>query len=66
MKILKKIRKWALKWQVSFNKEKTISMLISNKRDKNANLDLFVGEVKIKENTEHYHLGILLSNDLNT
>ena len=50
---------WSNRWLVDFIHDKTLSVLISNK-----NLNVFIGNIKIKEVKQHKHLGMLISNDL--
>jgi len=60
---LDKISTWANKWQVKFNPEKTVTILFSRKHSPSPKLPLYMDDVRIKEVTNHKHLGITFQSD---
>ena len=60
---LTEIEHWARKWLVTINPTKTECMT-SVKRIKPPHLDLFYGDQKIVEVSQHTHLGVVLFNNL--
>ena len=61
---LDRITEWSEKWLVDFNACKTESLLISNKKNKQRNPNLFMNDNIITEVKCHKHLGITLTSDL--
>ena len=61
---LTKIDNWALTWLVTFNPQKTQSMIISRKASKPAHPQIYMLNQPIEEVSSHKHLGLNLSNDL--
>lgn len=60
---LSKINNWAKTWLVSFNANKTESLIISRNTHKPNHPTHFLNNTPIKEVSEHKHLGLYLSND---
>lgn len=60
---LQLIYDWSRKWLVSFNPQKTESMVISRKHNKITHPTLSLNNVDIIETNEHKHLGITFSSD---
>ena len=60
---LEKIERWATKWCVEFNHEKTEMIIFSNKKNK-SHLNLKLKKHNITKSFNHKHLGIILSADL--
>jgi hypothetical protein len=60
---IKKITDWAKTWLVTFNPNKTESLLISRKLNKPIHPPLEILDTQISEVTSHKHLGVYLSND---
>ena len=60
---LAKITRWAGMWLVSFNAEKTYSVLISRKMNKPNHPPLYMLDQQITEVDSHKHLGVYFSND---
>ena len=60
---LAKITPWAGMWLVSFNAEKTYSVLISRKINKPNHPPLYMLDQQITEVDSHKHLGVYFSND---
>ena len=60
---LAKITRWAGMWLVSFNAEKTYSVLISRKINKPNHPPLYMLDQQITEVDSHKHLGVYFSND---
>ena len=60
---LQTINNWASTWLVSFNPDKTESLLISRKQNKRNHPPVFMNNTQIQEVDSHKHLGITLSND---
>ena len=58
---LEKIHKWSIDWLVTFNPQKTESMLISKKRNKPQHPPLIMNNVILQSVTEHKHLGLILT-----
>ena len=61
---LAEIYEWAPKWLVTFNPNKTESVLFSQKVYKPDNPSLYMIDQVINEMTYHKHLGLILSNDI--
>lgn len=59
---LRSISVWAGQWLVEFNPAKTISMVISKKREPETHPPLFMNSVAIAETSNHKHLGLTFSN----
>ena len=62
---IENVSKWANQWLVNFNPNKTKSMLITNKINKNQHPPLYFNNNMIEEVNEHKHLGVLINNKLN-
>ena len=60
---LAKITRWAVMWLVSFNAEKTYSVLISRKINKPNHPLLYMLDQQITEVDSNKHLGVYFSND---
>ena len=60
---LNSISIWAKKWMVDFNIKKTIFVNFTLKREKK-NLQLYFNGVQVTQQSEHKHLGVVLSDDL--
>ena len=60
---LKKINEWASTWLVTFNPEKTESLLITRKHIKPHHPPIFMNNIQIQEVDTHKHLGITFSNN---
>ena len=60
---ISKISKWASDWLVTFNPNKSESMLISKKRNPQIFPPLSMDGQPITDVSDHKHLGLLLSND---
>ena len=60
---ISKISDWANSWLVTFNPQKTESLLISRKTNKPHHPTLFMLNESIAEVDSHKHLGIFLSSD---
>ncbi|MCG8092513.1 MAG: hypothetical protein JAZ17_02615 [Candidatus Thiodiazotropha endolucinida] len=56
------ISQWALAWLVDFNAKKTMSLLITLKRNPTLHPQLLMNGTVISESSSHKHLGITLSN----
>ena len=61
---LTEIEDWAQKWLVTINHTKTECMTFSVKQIKPPQPDLFYGDQKIIEVSQHTHLGVVLCNNL--
>ena len=59
---LQTISDWAAAWLVTFNPLKTLSMLISRKRNPVLHPPLFMNGTMIKNTSFHKHLGLTFSN----
>ena len=55
---LKKINDWAHQWLVTINPDKTESMIFSVKKLKVHHPDLFYGDKRIVDVSQHTHLGV--------
>ena len=62
---LAKLNEWANKWLVTFNPQKTKSILISNKHNQPSHPPLILQNTQIDEVQQHKHLGIIFNNKLN-
>ena len=60
---LQKIHRWATKWLVSFNPEKSESILFSRKHNKPFHPPLTMNQSQITEVEFHKHLGVTFSNN---
>jgi hypothetical protein len=60
---LQKINDWENTWLVTFNPDKTESLLISQKHAKAQHPAIFMNTIEIQEVDSHKHLGITLSKD---
>ena len=60
---LEKITQWANTWLLKFNPAKTESLLINRKVIKPVHTPLYMQNHEIKEDENHKHLGLYLSND---
>lgn len=60
---LARISQWAAMWLVTFNPQKTESMLVSRKMNRAQHPPLFMQNVQITEVDSHKHLGIVFSRD---
>ena len=60
---LEKINQWSKKWLVTFNADKTESILFSRKQKPTNFPDLYLNTTKIERFQKHKHLGIVLSHD---
>ena len=60
---LQKINHWASTWLVTFNPDKTESLLISRKHHKPPHPPVYMNNTQIQEVESHKHLGITISND---
>ncbi len=58
---LEKIHSWATTWLVTFNPNKTESLLLSRKRIQPNHPTIYMDNVPIKEVTSHKHLGVYFS-----
>lgn len=58
---LLRIGKWADKWLVNYNPNKTETLLLSRKINRINHPTLYLNEVAIKEVTSHKHLGLIFS-----
>ena len=58
------IKRWADKWLVSFCPQKTESMLVTLKNNRDTSLPIYFGDSTIHEVDSHKHLGITLSKNL--
>lgn len=61
---LSKVEDWARKWFVTINPTKIECMTFSVKRVKLLHPDLFYGDKKIIEVSQHTHVGVVLCNNL--
>ena len=61
---LTEIYEWASKWLVTFNSNKTESVIFSRKVNTPVHPSLYMNHQLIKEVTYHKHLDVILSNDL--
>ena len=61
---LSKVEDWARKWFVTINPTKIECMTFSVKRVKLLPPDLFYGDKKIIEVSQHTHVGVVLCNNL--
>ena len=59
------ITSWAADWLVDFNASKTLSMLMSSKRNPGHHPPLYVNATMIFDTTSHKHLGLTFSNTCN-
>ena len=59
---LEKIHQWSEKWLVTFNPQKTESMLISRKNDIVNHPILYLNTIPIQEVYQHKHLGLTFNN----
>ncbi|MEW8548410.1 MAG: hypothetical protein AB2693_33315, partial [Candidatus Thiodiazotropha sp.] len=55
---------WGIRWLVDFNPNKTESLLITRRRNHEFHPRLKMGNIEVKEVTQHKHLGLTISNDL--
>ena len=60
---LTKISSWAGKWLVKFNSIKTISFILTGRKNKHRHPSLFMNNIEIKEVKWHKHLGLTFSDD---
>ena len=60
---LEKINDWASRWLVTFNPDKTESLLISRKHLKPHHQPIYMNNIQIQEVDTHKHLGITFAND---
>ena len=60
---LTKISSWAGKWLVKFNPNKTISFIITRRKNKQRHHSLFMNNIKIKKVQSHKHLVLTFSDD---
>ena len=60
---LEKIHAWSANWLVSFNSQKTETVIISRKTNKPYHPDLCMNDSIITEVSSHKHLGLSISND---
>ena len=60
------IEKWSDEWLVTFSAPKTKSMIISNKMDRNNNPQVSMHNSVLEDVSHHKHLGLVLSNNLQT
>lgn len=60
---LEKIHEWSEKWLVSFNPQKTVSMIVSKKLRKPFHPCLYMNDNLIQEVEQHKHLGISITSD---
>ena len=58
-----KVSLWANRWLVSFNPQKSESLIFSRKRNKPSHPDLFMFNTVIPNVLFHKHLGIVLNDD---
>ena len=61
---LERIHKWSEKWLVSFSPQKTKSLIISNKLDKNLNPPVSFNNTAVAEVSSHRYLGLILASNL--
>ena len=59
---LEKVRNWSKTWLVSFNPQKTETLLISRKANQIHHPPLYFDGIPIKEVTNHKHLGLIFNN----
>ncbi|KAK3105198.1 hypothetical protein FSP39_019583 [Pinctada imbricata] len=62
---LTKIHEWSEQWLVSFNPQKTVSMLLSKKKSIHTHPPLFMNNTQISEVDKHKHLGLIINKTLN-
>ena len=60
---LTKIHDWATKWLVTFNAQKTKTMTMSRKIDKQDHTPLYMDSNGISTVSEHTHLGLVISDN---
>jgi hypothetical protein len=56
---------WALKWQVTFNANKTVYLQVSRKLNPAPKPNLILNGSNVKEVTNHKHLGLTFNNNFN-
>ena len=59
---LEKVRNWSKTWLVSFNPQKTETLLISRKANQTYHPPLYFDGIPIQEVTNHKHLGLIFNN----
>ena len=59
------ITSWTADWLVDFNASKTLSMLMSRKRNPGHHPPLYMNDTMIFDTTSHKHLGLTFSNTCN-
>ena len=59
---LEKVRNWSKTWLVSFNPQKTETLLISRKTNQTYHPPLYFDGIPIQEVTNHKHLGLIFNN----
>ena len=59
---LEKVRNWSKTWLVSFNPQKTETLLISRKANQTFHPPLYFDGIPIQEVTNHKHLGLIFNN----
>ena len=60
---LDKIHKWSEQWLVTFNAQKTETLIISRKKNKPDHPPLYMNTQPLQNVTSHKHLGLNISND---
>ena len=55
---------WASQWRVNYNASKTVSMIVSNKKNNIVYPDLYLNGEILTRVTSHEHLGITLTKDM--
>ena len=58
------ISSWSDRWLVTFAPEKTKSMIISNKQDRETNRPIFFKDVQIEDVQSHTYLGLIFTSQL--
>ena len=59
---LEKVRNWSKTWLVSFNPQKTETLLISRKANQTYHPPLYFDGIPIQEVTNHKHVGLIFNN----